>query len=392
MSLKRFVNLIRTKTEWREFLKQSSDLKGKVIQNLDFCEEDIEWEKLKVEGATFLACEFKKEDAIWLISNGAVVYPKFADLPYNPHRTALYNWQELMDADTITESLDWKIYHHFVKSKYNPSMNEAMAQRLHDYSIDVALRSIIEYDESGMTQKKIVGFMGGHSARRGSEYYVKVALAARKLAEKGYYIATGGGPGIMEAANLGAYMGKYSEEALIDAIMMLSDLEYETEDQKDYLTPNYLAQSKIVLEKFPDGTPSLAIPTWFYGHEPSNLFACDIAKYFSNSIREDILLAICLYGIIFAPGSAGTTQEIFQEAAQNHYGTFDYYSPMIFLGKKRYIEDTALYSVLHQLAVGMPYKDLLYLTDDPELAVNFIENNPPIPVDSQSTTDEFEEK
>ena len=57
-----------------------------------------------------------------------------------------------------------------------------------------------------------------------------------------------------------------------------------------------------------------------------------------------------------------------------------FYSPMVFLGKKRYVEDTALYSVLHQLAVGKPYKELLYLTDDPELAVTFIENNPPIPV------------
>ena len=143
---------------------------------------------------------------------------------------------------------------------------------------------------------------------------------------------------------------------------------------------NYFEQAKKVLEKYPIGEENLAIPTWFYGHEPSNLFASQIAKYFSNSIREDTLLAICLYGIIYAPGSAGTTQEIFQEAAQNHYGTFGYYSPMIFLGKKRYIEDTALYSVLHQLAVGMPYKELLYLTDDPELAVDFIESHPPIKV------------
>lgn len=223
--------------------------------------------------------------------------------------------------------------------------------------------------------------MGGHSTKRNSEYYAKVALAAKRLAENGYYIATGGGPGIMEAANLGAYMAKYSDENLIDAIMILSQLEFEgNEETVDYLAKNYISLSKKVLEIFPNSTMNLAIPTWFYGHEPSNLFADSIAKYFSNSIREDILLAICLYGIIFAPGSAGTTQEIFQEAAQNHYGTMGFYSPMVFLGKKRYVEDTGLYSVLHQLAVGKPYKELLYLTDDPELAVSFIENNPPIAV------------
>ena len=29
---------------------------------------------------------------------------------------------------------------------------------------------------------------------------------------------------------------------------------------------------------------------------------------------------------MYAPGSAGTTQEIFQEAAQNHYATYGYHS------------------------------------------------------------------
>lgn len=382
MSLRRFINLIRSTQEWNELVAHTLNLKGKVFQNIDFIPLKVDWTKYNIQSTTFLGCDFHKEEAIYLISNGALVYPKFAGLPFQPHRTELYTWQELMGENltNMAESPDFKIYQHFMKNKYTPSMEEAMAQRIHDYSIDVALRNLIEYDDFGMTQKKIVGFMGGHATKRGSEYYVKVALAAQELAQKGYYIATGGGPGIMEAANLGAYMANYSEEDLVDAILLLSDLKYDSEDQMDYLVSNYFEQSLTVLEKFPDGTSSLAIPTWFYGHEPSNLFACDIAKYFSNSIREDILLAICLYGIVYAPGSAGTTQEIFQEAAQNHYGTFGFYSPMIFLGKKRYTEDTALYSVLHQLAVGRKYKELLYLTDDPELVVNFIENNPPIPI------------
>ncbi|MGB6084921.1 LOG family protein [Moheibacter sp.] len=382
MSLKKFTNLIRTQQEWNEILSHTQNLKGKVIQNLDFIHEDIDWQNLKIKGATFLGCEFKKGDAVHLISNGAIVYPKFSKLPYNPHRSSLYTWQELMDSktDTIHDTSDLKIYNHFVRSKYNPPMDEAMAQRIHDYAIDVALRNIIAYDEIGMTEKKIVGFMGGHATQRGSEYYVKVAFSAKRLTEKGYFISTGGGPGIMEAANLGAYFGNYSDDELKDAIQILSDLQFDGDDLRDYFAINYFTQAKKVLEKYPEGTESLAIPTWFYGHEPSNLFASHIAKYFSNSIREDTLLAICLYGIVYAPGSAGTTQEIFQEAAQNHYGTFGYYSPMIFLGKKRYIEDTALYSVLHQLAIGMPYKDLLYLTDDSELVVDFIEKHPPIKV------------
>ena len=76
------------------------------------------------------------------------------------------------------------------------------------------------------------------------------------------------------------------------------------------------------------------MPTWFYGHEPTNLFSVHVAKYFSNSIREDGLLAIAEHGIIFSPGSAGTTQEIFQDATQNHYATFGTISPMVFLSKE----------------------------------------------------------
>lgn len=383
MSLKKIANLILSIKQLNNVLFETGDLRGKVIQNLNLREEAINWEEIKVKGATFLGCKLKKNDAVYLISNGAVVYPRFSKLPYKPHRSYLYSWQELLEpvAEDSKNSVDFKIYNHFIQTKHNPPMDEAMAQRIHDFSIDVALRDIIEYDENGMTQKKIVGFMGGHSARRGSEFYIKVAIAARQFSELGYFVATGGGPGIMEAANLGAYFGKYSEEDLIDAITELSDLCFEKEGQLDYLCPNYFDLAKSVLKKYPEGNESIAIPTWFYGHEPSNLFAKHIAKYFSNSIREDTLLSICIYGIIYAPGSAGTTQEIFQEAAQNHYGTSGFYSPMVFLGKKRYTEDTALYSVLHQLAVGKNYKELLYLTDDPDLTVNFIENNPPIKVE-----------
>ncbi|MEZ4986428.1 MAG: hypothetical protein R2795_15550 [Saprospiraceae bacterium] len=121
----------------------------------------------------------------------------------------------------------------------------------------------------------------------------------------------------------------------------------------------------------------MAIPTWFYGHEPSNLFASHIAKYFSNSIREDTLLAIALYGIIFAPGSAGTTQEIFMDAAQNHYATFNYYSPMVFLGRQRYEVDTLIYPLVRQLAWGKPHYDLLHLSDDPMEIVSFLQQHQP---------------
>ncbi len=70
---------------------------------------------------------------------------------------------------------------------------------------------------------------------------------------------------------------------------------------------------------FPDGGESLGIPTWHYGHEPPNVFATAIAKYFRNATREAILLEVCDAGIVFLPGAGGTVQEVFQDACENYY-------------------------------------------------------------------------
>ena len=375
--------LIRSIEYWNKYTATENNLRELVIQNIDFTSSDITWSSFEFDNTVFINCDFKQDDAIELIQLGAFIYPKFDNLPFNPNRKGLYTYKELLDGydPEHDNSVDLQIYKHFSLNKYNPPFHEAMAQRLHDFNIDESLRELLIYDNKGMTDKKAVGFMGGHSAKRGSEYYVKVALAAKLLAEDGYYIVTGGGPGIMEAANLGAYMAGKTTDNLYSAIDILSDLDFGNAktELKDFYAKNYILQAQKVLKEFPSIVENLAIPTWFYGHEPTNVFASHIAKYFSNSIREDTLLAISLYGVVFAPGSAGTTQEIFQEAAQNHYGTFGYYSPMIFLGKERYVEDTSLYSVLHQLAKGQPYKELLHLTDSPQDILDFIKNNPPIP-------------
>ncbi|MFV0531815.1 MAG: LOG family protein [Flavobacteriales bacterium] len=375
MSLKLHKNIIRNPNAFEKLLVKTLDLSNLVIQDIDFRKSGINWEELIYNNTTFLGCKFNRDDAFIIIDKGGYVYPKFKNIPYKPYRQSLYTWQELMEgySEIDDDSMDLHIYNHFIKNKYTPPINEALAQRIHDHSIDDALRQLLGYDENGMTQKKAVGFMGGHGTLRGSEFYIKTALSAKLTAENGYYVVSGGGPGIMEAANLGAYFAHQPNHDLKKAIAILSEA-------PKYTDQNFTQKAMDVLTLYPDGKGSLAVPTWFYGHEPSNLFASNIAKYFSNSIREDTLLAISLYGVVYAPGSAGTTQEIFQEATQNHYGTFGYYSPMVFLSKKRYVEDTSIYSVLHQLAKGRKYKDFLFLTDDPALVVKFLKDHPPVKV------------
>lgn len=377
MSIKRFKNFIKSENEFKSYTNKSLYFKDMVIQNIDFTKNKINWTQFSFKNTIFLNCELSEEDFIYLIKQDVFIYPKFKNLPYNPTRKALYTWKELMVENPETgQNKDEQIYSHFNKVRFNPPIHEALTQRIHDYSIDNGLRELLMFDDKGMTEKKSIGFMGGHDIPRGAEFYIKAAVAARLLVNNGYYVVTGGGPGIMEAANLGAYMAGYPEKDFKNALKILSDT--KVHDGPEYLAPDYHEQALKVIEFYPEGTESLAIPTWFYGHEPSNLFSTYIAKYFSNSIREDMLLAICLYGVIYAPGSAGTTQEIFQEAAQNHYGTYGYHSPMIFLGRKRYVEDTSLYSTLHQLAKGMKYKELLFLTDHPHEVLEYIQKHPPI--------------
>jgi predicted Rossmann-fold nucleotide-binding protein len=347
------------------FLRKPHTLNDLVCQNIDFSGADIAWEDYTFQDVVFLGCQFaRRADIGTVVEAGALVFPRIPGLPYQPYRESLYTPEELHAKTDGQRSHDLHIYEHFESAgRHEPHIVEALAQRIHDHAIDDALRDLI-------ADKRVVGIMGGHSTGRDNPYFTKVARMARLLTREGYFVASGGGPGIMEAANLGAYFAAYSERELQEAIATLATAPHYTDD-------DYQQQAERVRTDYPDGEASLAIPTWFYGHEPSNVFGLHVAKYFSNSIREDGLLAISLHGVVYAPGSAGTTQEIFMDATQNHYGTFGWYSPMVFLGIERYTQETRIYRLIEELAEGMEYAEFLSLTDAPEDAVEFIQSNPP---------------
>ena len=351
------------------------NLNCSVVQGLDLREAGIDWEGLECEGAIFLGCQFPEDLSICdLQGRGALVFPEFKDLPFNPYRPELYTREELLEGWTKEEdrSVDKEIYDHFVKhGKKDPDIVEALAERLHDHAIDDGLTDLLEGRIEKDGRKRVVAVMGGHGTGRDDESFKKVAHLTRRLTKAGYFIASGGGPGIMEAANLGAYLADLSEGELEAVLRAL-------EVSPKYDSDGYIEAAQKVIDRYPTGHSSLAVPTWFYGHEPTNMFSTYVAKYFSNSIREDGLLAIARHGIVFAPGSGGTTQEIFQDACQNHYATFGEISPMVFLGTKRYTEDTMLWECLKNLAEGRDYERYLHLSDEVDEVVEFIKANPPV--------------
>lgn len=287
--------------------------------------------------------------------------PLPTDLPYDPRRSSLYTPEELLDRTDLGMTRDERIYRHFDAhgGRHPTSAGEALAQRLHDHAIDQALNELIGRSADERERSRIVGVMGGHRVRRGEPAYRSAARVAQLLAghDPPYLVATGGGPGVMEAANLGAALGRDPASALEEAIDRLTEAPSWEDDPDGYLgTALEIAGARSARPA------SLAMPTWFYGHEPTNAFATHIAKYFSNGLREEGLLAVCLHGIVFAPGGAGTLEEVFTDHAQNSYAAYEYRSPMVFLGEDRW---HSLYRLLRAEAKE-EVKPWLALADTPE--------------------------
>jgi predicted Rossmann-fold nucleotide-binding protein len=283
-----------------------------------------------------------------------------AERPYDVRPERLYTRDDLMagwhpGADH-SMTLDGRIYA-YVKAHGGraPDVAEGLAQCTHDHFIDVALANFLM-----RAARPVVGIMGGSSTLAADPNYRRVVRLTAALTERGYLVVGGGGLGIMEAANLGAYLADRSEADRDDAVDALAAATAWTTDPA-----GYMGVADDIRERFAPGGESLAIPAWVNAGEPISQFASHIAKYFSNSIREDGMLAVATAGIVFAPGGAGTMQEIFQDAAQNASRAFGR-SPMAFLDTRHYCAQTGLYPALERQAKRLGFSDLLSVSDEPE--------------------------
>ena len=262
--------------------------------------------------------------------------------PVLPFRSELYTPSELFagfrqdDPASYATTPDLLAY----RSTFLPPNREVgMLRALHDQSITEQRTALLE-------GRKVVAVMGGHALGRDAPAYREVAALARTLARAGFLVVSGGGPGAMEATHLGALLAGAGDLALDEAIGALGAVP-RFPDTTRLVRPDGAFDVDVLAALHRWQRPafalldevtaagrgeSLAIPTWFYGHEPPTPFATSIAKYFSNPLREDGLLSIAVDGIVYAPGHAGTVQEIFQDASQNVYRVVDgRFSPMAFL-------------------------------------------------------------
>ncbi len=364
--------------DFEAWVSESPECEPAAIQDLDLEEFKDQIISQSFPNSIFLSCAMKPAVAGHIVQSGGVVIPELAGFAFSVHRKNLYSVAELFAGfdpdgpDGYEATYDFKIYAQYCDQGKDPKqINTSLARRLHDHSITDAL-------EEELQDREVVAVMGGHGMERGDQFYAKVANVSRRLTREGFLLVSGGGPGAMEATHLGAYFAARGQADLDAAIEMLKQRPEGAEPGKEYKDKDWLQRAWRVLESFPipagshDQCKSIGVPTWLYGHEPPAVFATHIAKYFANSVREDGLLAIANHGVIFAPGSAGTTQEIFQDAAQNHYGNQGIYSPMILFGEQHWTEVRPVWPLLTVVAKGKEYGELIALTDSEEEIVRRI--------------------
>ncbi len=327
----------------KEFL-QVSEVKEIAIQSLDLTQIEEMMLSVHFSRCLFLGCTMSSKLLHHLLPEN-FIFPVL-DVPFNAYPNSLYNKDTLYNdfdyrkPETYLKTKDKIVYDYFKNSLINLSIKDSLAQRLHDHSITDSLHEYI----SRFDERKVVAIMGGHKIKRDEAMYLQVTRLSKSLTEKGYLMLSGGGPGAMEATHVGAWMAGRSDENLLDAIAILSEAPV-------YSDENWLGSAFRVMELFPDPAfDSLGIPTWHYGHELPTPFATQIAKYFENSVREEGLLALAKGGVIFTPGSAGTMQEVFQDLAQNHYESYGYASPMIFLNIEFWTKSRPIYPIIQEMS------------------------------------------
>lgn len=353
-------------------LASGVSLRGSRLQGLDLTQAEPQLlARDDLGGVVVLGGTLSRALEHHLRSRGAVIFPADPTAPVRPYRGTLYTADELYDGlaeHGYEQTTDARAYAWLQDAALRHDAYVTVLRAIHD---DAMTDALVE----ALSEFPVVGVMGGHALARGTAEFAAAARLGHALAESGYVVATGGGPGAMEAANLGAWSrGQDQLETALDRIAAVPHftdgigdwaqvaLEVIWDAHRGQDGHDYGRQSG------PGRLRSLGIPTWFYGHEPPNVFGDLIAKFFSNALREDLLLHHSTAGLVVLPGAAGTVQEIFQMATRLYYEVDDRVPPLVLVGHQHWTQDLPVLPLLEALGRGRAMVRSVHLVDTVEEA------------------------
>lgn len=343
----------------RDVLDSGVRLGGLRLQDLDL--RDLAESMLlrtDLHGLVVLGGTVPASLAEHLREHGAVVFPTDPSAPVRPYRGSLYTAAELYEGlveHGYEHTPDARAYAWAEDAELRHDAYVTLLRAIHDDAMSDALAALT-------LDRSPVGVMGGHAWSRGSAAYAGAARLGHALADQGHLVLTGGGPGAMEAAQLGAWADGDTElSAALERLARVPDF-------ADDLTA--WVQLALEVTRWHDrprttGTErSVGIPTWYYGHEPPNVFGDRIAKFFSNALREDLLLEHSSGGLVVLPGAAGTVQEVFQMATRLYYEVDRPLPPVVLVDEAHWREELPVWPLLQALARDRAMAGSIHLVDD----------------------------
>ena len=294
------------------------------------------------------AAPWRRRPTAWIRDGGGLVFPAIPSLPFDAYRGTLYDAEELYaglehgyDATPDAQIYAWSRQH-----DEKGDTSRTLAAALHDHAIADAL--------ARAPRRQAVDRRDGRTRDRSRQYDVPLGRPARSHARPGRphrrHRRRSGRDG-------GGEPGCFAVRVRRLRVSTGALARWPPYRRFSPSVAAWAAAGLAVRREFP-GDGGVSIPTWFYGHEPPNVFASSIAKYFSNAQREDVLLSRARGGILYLPGAAGTVQEIFQAVTPNYYGDPATQIPLILVGVDHWTVELPVWPLLTVPGRRPPYGPL----------------------------------